>query len=223
MQQKVFISRNLASESIFLQQLQEAGFEVVGESLLEFCPVPFSSVPETNWIFFYSKQAIHFFFEGLRKIGLKPKAQIAVFGKGTAKALEAELYQADFVGTGKAEENAAYFSLLASGQRVLFPRAAHSLLTIQELLASKIEAIDLVVYDNQPRQNFELPECNWLVFTSPMNAAAYFSKYALKAGQQILAIGATTAQALQQLGILNVKVAEEPSEMALAQVVRAAK
>lgn len=220
MQQKVFISRELSAESTFTQQLQQAGFEVIGESLVAFQGVPFSYLPQTDWIFFYSKQAIHFFFEGLQKIGLKPNAKLAVFGKGTAKALEEAWYQADFVGTGKPPHTAAMFALLAKGQKVLFPRAANSLLTIQKLLSDQIEAVDLVVYDNYPRSDFELPVCDWLVFTSPLNAAAYVAKYVIKPGQRVAAIGATTAQALQHLGIFDIKIAEEPSEMAMAHLIR---
>lgn len=222
MQQKVFISRELSSESIFLEQLQMAGFEVIGRSLVAFQAVPFQEIPKTDWIFFYSKQSVHFFFEGLQQAGLKITAKLATLGEGTAKALQEQLYLADFVGTGNPPHTAAVFSLLAKGQRVLFPRAAQSLLSIQKLLEGKIEALDLIVYNNQPLTNFELPRCDWLVFTSPMNAAAYFAKYDLQQEQQILAIGPTTARFLKQLGIENVKTAEEPSELALVQVIRAA-
>ena len=222
MQQKVFISRELSTESIFLEQMQMIGFQVIGKSLVEFQAVPFQELPTTDWIFFYSKQSVHFFFEGLQQAGLKIAAKLATMGEGTAKALQEQLYVADFVGTGNPPHTAAAFSLLAKGQRVLFPQATQSLLSIQKLLEGKIDALDLIVYNNQPLTNFELPGCDWLVFTSPMNAAAYFAKYDLQPGQQILAIGATTARFLKQLGIEDVKTAEEPSELALAQIIRAA-
>lgn len=218
----VFISRELTADSEFSKQLQLAGFEVIGTSLIQFKAIPFSSLPQVDWVFFYSKNAVQFFFENLRNAKLKFQAKWAVFGKGTAKALENELQLADFIGSGDPQLNAGYFALAAKGQKVLFPRAAQSQLSIQKLLENKIEAIDLVVYENQPLTHFELPKCDWLVFTSPMNAEAYFSKYPVQEGQQILAIGKTTAAALQQLGIANVKTAEEPSELALAQAIRGA-
>ncbi|MFN7116204.1 MAG: uroporphyrinogen-III synthase [Saprospiraceae bacterium] len=215
----VFISRELAPESEFLQLVQAAGFEVVAKSLVTFRAVPFSTLPPVDWIFFYSKQAIQFFFEQVRQQNLTINAKLAVFGKGTAKALEQEMYQADFVGIGEPELNARHFALQAQGQSVLFPRAANSRLSIQQLLENKIEAFDLIVYENQPITNIDLPECEWLVFTSPLNAKAYFAQYTLQAMQRVLAIGKTTAQTLQQMGIANVTIAEEPSEMALAQVI----
>lgn len=220
---KVFISRDLKEDSVFLEHLQAAGFEVIGESLVIFKNIPFSTLPNCDWIFFYSKQAVYYFFENIRRANLNLEAKLAVFGKGTAKALEKELYRADFTGIGKPEETAAYFEMFAKGQKVLFPRALHSKKSVQQLLQNKIEAIDLVVYENVARTDFEIPECEWLVFTSPLNATAYFQKQELKNGQKIVAIGKTTAAALQQLHIHSVQVAEEPSELALAQVIRAAK
>jgi len=218
----VFISRELTAESAFLNVLQSAGFEVIGESLVEFQALPFSSLPASDWIFFYSKNAVKYFFEQVRKSGLKLHAKLAVFGKGTAQALENEMQVPDFVGIGSPEQNAQYFGAMAQGQKVLFPRAAHSQLSVQTFLKDKIEVIDLIVYDNQPRTDVNLLECEWLVFTSPLNAKAYFTKYSLKAGQKIVAIGKTTARTLQQMGIADVKIAEEPNELALAQVIRAA-
>lgn len=222
MKRSIFISRELTPDSDFIRYLQSIDFEIIGTSLVTFQAIPFWDLPETDWIFFYSKQAVKFFFENARQRNFKILAKLAVFGKGTARALEAEMYAADFVGIGTPEANAAYFVTLAKNQKVLFPRAANSLLSIQKLLENKIEMVDLIVYDNQPRTDFNLPTCDWLVFTSPLNAVAYFSKYDLQKGQQIIVIGNTTAAALQQLGISNVMIAEEPSEMALAQVIRQA-
>ncbi len=222
MKRSIFISRELVPDSDFIRQLQPIGFEIIGTSLVTFQAVPFLNVPETDWIFFYSKQAVKFFFENVRQNNFTINAKLAVFGKGTAKALEAEMYVADFVGIGTPEANATYFATLAKGQKVLFPRAANSRLSIQKLLANNIQAVDIVVYDNQPRTDIELPTCDWLVFTSPLNAVAYFSKYELQKGQEIIAIGKTTATTLQQLGVSNVMIAEEPSEMALAQTIRQA-
>lgn len=220
MQSRVFISRELTSESEFLQLMQLSGYEVIGESLIEFRGIPFSNLPEVDWVFFYSKTAVRFFFDNLRKANLKLNARLAAFGKGTATALQEKGYQADFIGIGDPEQNATYFEFLSKGQRVLFPRAAHSRLSIQKRLKDQIEIIDLILYENQPRTNLEIPVCDWLVFTSPMNVQAYIAKYEIKPDQQIVAIGKTTAAALQQMGMNNVTIAEEPSELALAQAIK---
>lgn len=213
---KVFISRKLDEESVFLQKLQSAGFEVAGESLIHFSSVPFSSVPKTDWIFFYSRKAVHFFFSHLRQANLACTAKIAALGDGTAQALRDWQIEAEFIGTGEPAGTAPAFLAVARKQRVLFPRAQHSRQSVQRALSGKIEAVDFIVYANVPRTDFALPHCDWLVFTSPLNVQAYAQKYAFGADQKILAIGNTTAQALRDIGANQVAVADEPSEAALA-------
>ncbi|MBK7871778.1 MAG: uroporphyrinogen-III synthase [Saprospiraceae bacterium] len=215
----IFISRILNYDSIFLQILQSKGYEVINISLIEFSFLPFYEIPSTDWIFFYSKTAAHFFFQHLQKSGLQTKAKLAALGPATASAIEKQGFHLDFTGTGEPQTTAQAFAKLAAGQRVLFPRAENSRQSIQQLLENQIIAIDLILYKNQMRTDFELPECQWLVFTSPLNAQAYFQKYPLKLEQKILAIGETTAQTLRQLGVSEILIAENPSEEALANAI----
>lgn len=212
---QVFISRNLTHESVFLQSLQQADFEVIGMSLIEFTPVFFTHLPESDWVFFYSKKAVHYFFTNLRQANRECTAKIAAIGPGTAEALEDWNVPANFIGTGAPENTAGKFLAVAAAQRVLFPRAAQSRQSIQQILQEKIVPLDLIVYQNTPRTDFELPICDWLVFTSPMNVQAYFRKYKIYPHQQILAIGDTTANALRALGIQQFTIAAHPSEEGL--------
>lgn len=215
----VFISRELTADSVFLQRLQSAGFEVISKSLVAFKVIRFLYLPQADWVFFYSKQAVHFFFENLQSLQLKWKGKIAAMGEGTAKAVVNKGYLVNFVGNGEPKATAALFLESAAKQKVLFPRASNSQQSIQKLVEDQLEVFDLIVYENQPRTDFELPDCDWLVFTSPMNAQAYFQKYSAKAGQKVLAIGTTTAEALKLLGVLDVIIAKEASELALAQAI----
>ena len=59
-----------------------------------------------------------------------------------------------------------------------------------------------------------------MVFTSPLNAKAYFSKYSLESFQKVIAIGQTTAEALKALGINDPVVSELPSEESLSELVK---
>lgn len=217
---KIFISREIKDDSVFRARLEAKGAEVLGQSLIGFTPAPFGAVPACDWIFFYSKKAVRFFFDGL---GGAAPAQMrwAALGRGTAAALSARGITPDFIGTGEPEGVALAFAAEASGQRVLFPQARQSRQSIQHLLEGKIQAVSLVVYDNQPRQSFDIPFCRVLVFTSPLNVEAFFGKYALKEGQAVVAIGSTTAAALRHMGVKEVHVAEEPSEAGLAATVSA--
>ena len=218
----VFISRHLGRSSIFRQELEAAGWQVQGKSLITFRAVPFQRIPRAQWIFFYSKNAVKFFFKGLKTLGRKPpKVRWATIGKSTAKALQRQGIEADFVGQGNAMETAWSFLLKARQQVVLFPRAQSSRQSIQELLGDKIIDKNLIVYRNQPKRRFSISDCDFLVFTSPMNAETYFASRELHQGQCVIAIGRTTAKTLTGLGIDEIQTAEEPSEEALAKVVLA--
>lgn len=214
---KVFISRDLNENSIFLKELNASNFEVHGESLLSFTPIPFKHSPASDWLFFYSQRGVQFFFDQYEKIKTSHSFQYkcAAIGPVTAKALKYYLDEdPQFVGTGYPKKTAELFYEIAAGDHVCFVRAEKSMNSVQNLLLGHLQDIDLVVYDNKFRTDFELPHFDILVFTSPMNAQAYFSKYQLKKDQQVVAIGPTTNAALMDLGVACI-VSEYPSEAGL--------
>lgn len=214
---KVFITRPAPPESVIRQRLEPKGFEVTGQSLVEFTAVPFVLPPAFDWVFFYSGQGVRFFFEGLAKSGtvLPETVRFAAMGPGTARLLE----KTDFAGDGVPETTAAAFAEIAAGQRVVFPHATNSRQSVQHILKNVVKLLDLVVYQNTPLAEIPVSDAEALVFTSPLNTQAYFSKHALRAGQKVLAIGATTARALLELNIEPHAVAQQPSEEALAQLI----
>lgn len=216
----IFISRELNADSPFYSILPSEGVKVIGASLVAFEAVPFSTLPEVDWYFFSSRNAVKFFFEGLKTAGLSfPKGiKWGVLGEGTAKALKEQGYVADFAGNGEPQRVGEAFAVVAAGQGVLFPRAAQSRESIQKILAGTVTIHDLVVYTNTPRTDFELPCADILVFTSPLNAQAYFARYAYQNTQKVLAIGQSTEQALRKLGISEILLAPTPTEEVLAEI-----
>lgn len=214
----VFISRNLTAKSPFLQQLSAAGWQVNGESFIIFTPIPFNvPPPSVEWIFFYSKNGIKYFFEQI-----EPDEQMyyATMGQPSSDFLLSEYgIKANFVGRGEPSSIAADFVHKAKHKRVLFPCAKNSRHTIQRLLDGQIKATNLTVYDNRKKTNIPAREESVLVFTSPLNAEAYFEQHVLKKHQSLIAIGHTTGRALEQLGYHKYNIAREPSEVALAEAV----
>jgi uroporphyrinogen-III synthase len=217
----IFITRDLSPTSAFRTQLEAAGFAVYGKSLLHFSVVPFDSIPESDWLFFYSKNGVKYFFERLKilNIPIPKNVHWAAIGKGTADLLESITQQVDFVGTGDILQIATAFLNLAKNQSVLFVQATDSRQSIQSLLKNNIIAKSLIVYKNEPKEQINIPHCGTLVFTSPMNVKAYFKNRILLNHQKIFAIGRTTAKTLDSLGFEDYHVAEEPSEEALVKVI----
>lgn len=217
----VFITRRLSEKSIFKQHLESAGMKIFGESLIQFSAVPFDELPEGEWIFFFSKNGVKFFFQGVEQSDLEIPENIkwAAIGPETAAALSFELKTPDFIGNGNAEETADSFLKMAKGQTVIFPQAEASLRTIQQNLGKAITAVDLVVYKNTPKKLVDIPACDYVALTSPLNARVYLDKVPLKANQKLFAIGQTTANLLIESGIDKFEIAAIPSEEGLAKVI----
>jgi len=68
--------------------LSPAGFEVIGHSLIEFKAIPFDLPSSFDWIFFYSKNAVRYFFEQIPPENIH--SSIAAFGPGTAHFLKSK-------------------------------------------------------------------------------------------------------------------------------------
>lgn len=219
MAKTVFISRDPDEDSVFANQLRAAGWQVHGFSLVTLTPLPIGDIPETDWIFFASKNAVKFFFEG--GVSREDEVSWAALGPATARALLRYTHRVDFTGTGDPATTAAAFKPLAQGKKVLFPAARQSQRSVPDLLGDAISALYLPVYDNVPVSDPPLLEDNVLVFTSPMNARAYFGRHRLSVRQRVVAIGQTTAAELAVLGISGVLISEEPTESALAATVLA--
>lgn len=217
----IFISRLLKPESDFRASLQGYGLQITARSLLQFEGIDFEKIPDADWIFFYSQKAVTYFCGRVKKnrIDLKAEIKWGAIGPATAKALMEWRGKVHFTGDGDPKNTGKKFGAIARGQRVLFPRAAHSRRSLQKQLAGQIDALDLVVYKNTINPKAERPEADILVFTSPLNAEAYFLGRKISPNQQVVAIGQTTAGALRKLGVRRAIVAAEPSEKGLAKAV----
>lgn len=219
----VFITRAQTPDSEFSRLLREQGWQVSGQSLVTLEALPFDAVPDCEWIFFASKNAIHFFFEQVSKQDIPlPAVQWAALGDATAEALGKYVETIHFKGNGEPEHSAMAFQAItftAPLVRVLFPAARHSMRSIASYLDNRFQAIHLEVYDNHPIACPPQRSDEVLVFTSPMNAQTYFSHHLLLPYQKVVAIGPTTAEALRRLGVVDVRTAAAPSERSMAKKV----
>lgn len=211
----IFISRLLAPESILLHQ---PNWQVQHQSLLQLKPLKFGLPLEMNWIFFSSQNGVRFFFEGLDQ-GLAPEAQWACMGPSTAVALQQSGFSPDFIGTGEPFSTAAAFQAFAQGQLVLFVGALRAQENLRGEVGRYAQVSTLAVYDNQPIANIPCSNAELLIFTSPMNARAYFAQNTLGKGQKLIAIGPSTSNTLKQLGFTEIWTPETPDEKAIAQLI----
>lgn len=215
---KIFITRKLPQNSILVTHLRDADVKIWGCSLIELSSIHFNDFPKSDWIFFYSKNGVRYFFEQLSasQRGQVMNAKIAAMGNGTATSLRSFNQTVDFVGNGSPSTIAEQFlEKLFAHNKVLFVRAKHSVKSIQSLLDGKVQVMDLVVYNNEPKTQLDIGQADVLFFTSPLNVKAYYTNYPVDQKQIVMAIGATTANALYEMGVSQVTVADQPSEMGI--------
>ena len=217
----VFISRDLSEDSPLTSILKTAGLKVSGQSLIQFSLLAFESLPDCDWIFFYSSNGVRYFFQGLEELQchLPEQIQLAAMGKGTGRALKSLGYSPDFIGDGKPDATARFFLQAAESQRVLFARAFNSAKSVQNLLAPYINIIDLPVYKNEIKKDLHLPEMDYVILTSSMNVDAYFQQKTSGDNKTYIAIGKPTALRYARWIEQEVYIPDAPSEKALARLV----
>ncbi|MEM7574978.1 MAG: uroporphyrinogen-III synthase [Bacteroidota bacterium] len=215
----LFISRSLAVDSPLRAWCSQQGIKLVDQSLLRFQAVAFGPLPAAiDWVFFYSPRAVEFFWAAQPK--LPDDIRFATLGPGTAERLSDYTAEVDFVGSGDPNQTAADFGQLAASQRVLFPRAVRSRRSIERYLGDTIEALDLVVYQNEPQPTAFAENFDWLVFTSPLNFEAFLAANKIDEDDRLVAIGPATAAAISGQGYA-VEQAEAPTEAALVKLLSA--
>ena len=216
---KVFISRNLKENSFFLRSMRELGHDLFHQSLLKISGISFNEVPEADWVFFSSQNGVRYFKEGCPL--LPENVKTAVIGAGTQEAFR-KYYGIlpDFTGEGgnMTAIGEVFLKTVKRNESVLFAGASNSLRSVQKVLEGHRETIELPVYVNKPDTDFELPECDILVFTSPMNAKAYLNKYAINKNQKLVAIGNSTGSALSAAGFPDFATPYSPDEVNLVDV-----
>ncbi len=217
MDKSVFISRNLRDDSP-MQKLQEHGYQIHGESLIEISPVSFDLRHGGKWIFFYSQHGVEAY---LKTADIEPKNAhlVAAFGPKTALGLQKRNIPVAFIGNGHAAPTARAFSKLAAGEAVVFARAKQSMRSVQKALGDVIEAIDLVVYNNVGKTEPKIPAARVLVFTSPLNVRTYLDHHNISTSQLVIAIGPSTARTLHERGHREVIIPDRPAEEEIVKLI----
>ncbi len=135
-------------------------------------------------------------------------------GPGTARTLEQLGGRPDYIGNGAPEDVARALIKKYESKSILFPRAKESRKSVQTLIAQHLTVRDLVVYESIRKNDFEHPNADILIFTSPKNAEAYYDKYTDN-GEIVMAIGPTTQQQLLELGLDEIRIPDAANMNAL--------
>lgn len=198
----VFITKNFRAHDFLPTALNRLNYICEGKSLIEFKSISFETLPKCDWIFFSSKHAVKYFFQHSPK--LPEGIRFGCISKATAIELRQFGYRSDFIGQSTDTKLIGkQFSSVSGNSKVLFPVAQESLQSIQKQMVKKENAINLPVYKTIQNQVYINPSVNIVVFTSPSNVDAFFSKNKWVAGMKAVAMGDATAKALERKGVRN--------------------
>lgn len=213
----VYISRNPDEASLFIQMVESAGFNVEAINPVRYQTVEIPVIPYADWFFFTSIRTVDHYFD--QDLQLPANIRVAAMGSGTANALKRHGIQPDFIGgDGNTRDTAIEFAQLAKGKEVLFPIAAESLRSIQNQIATEAQVKEVVVYESQPAEFPRQINADIYVFTSPSCVNAFIDAQGLPKGK-IIAIGRTTAEALQNRGVAYPILPPYTTEESLADTV----
>ncbi len=213
----VFISRDLSETDFIYRALSAHQFSVSAKSLIQISKVRFSSVPQTDWIFFSSRNSVRFFFE--QEPIIQPNTKFAVIGKGTESVLREFGKIPHFVGHHvDTLQTAKEFRTILGDESVLFPGAKDSLRSIQKELAFTNHIHEVSVYrtDFNPSQ---VAAADIYIFTSPSNVESFFTENTLAPDAKVLGMGLSTSRALESHGVKNCIIPVSPDEVGLTEAV----
>ena len=206
----IFISRSLKPTSPI--RIAADKHQITAQSLIEFSALEFEE-PKADWIFFYSRNGVKFFFKN-GNYELYPYLW-ACMSKGTADELSHYVTDISFVGDGNPEEVAHSFKASVENSHVTcFVRAENSIDSVHKIL-NKPKDFSIPVYRNIPNNNVPDEDYDILIFTSPMNVDVWFQSRNYNQ-EKVISIGQTTANQLKMYDIEDVIIAESPSEESIA-------
>lgn len=202
---------------MFKSGLLPKAYKIKGYSLIEFKTVPVTKLPLSDWIFFTSKNSVRYFFK--LNFDLK-NTKVACVGKGTYKELMKYVEKVSFIGDAvDIVEVGKLFSEVVGNETCVFPVSNISKRTVQKQFLNQTNIYDLVVYSTEEKFNFEDPNADVLIFTSPSNVRAYFNKVAFKPKQKIIAMGPATGEQLLEIGITDFLIPELTGELGLIDLI----
>ncbi len=217
MSHTVFISRNEEDCEELSKALSAEGIALIAVSMIKTEPVKFEqSIPQTDWIFFSSKNGVRTFFSQNPEIGSQ---RFAAVGQGTADVLN-EFAKVDFIGKHiDTRITAQEFKEHIENATVLFPQSSISRKTIVSAF-DNTQAVEIVCYKTQ-EESKEVGAADVFIFTSPSNVDSFFKKNKVFHYQKMISFGFPTEETLKKHGVENIVIPESLDTETLIRTIKA--
>lgn len=215
----VFITKNSNELPLLTRLLAANGVHAHYQSLIQTRALTVNNWPETEWVFFGSRNAVKYALQNKPEL-LKGK-KIGAVGPGTAKALESQGHRPDYIGQeteiSKVAEN--FVALVDENTRVLLPLGEQSVRTLVKHWENKLQLETVIVYSTHAFKAPSLPVTNLILFTSPSNVESWVNQGGAIDGVTALAMGKTTYHQLEQRNFKSIVLCHGYTEIALASTI----
>lgn len=219
---KILVTREKKQAKFFSELIKEKGGIPVEVPLLKISVVDqaenlklLQNWVDYKWIFFTSANGVHYYFQLLKKYGIKTesfeKKNIAAVGHKTENALKEYGYAADFIPTIYDAETMAteFFKIEKEKGPILIIRGTRSRDVLPTFFSEHDIPFDMVtvyqtVYNEeaQKRLNDVLQQdaIDYITFTSPSTVEAFVKMADQKPDKLCVCIGTTTERRAKELG-----------------------
>ena len=199
----IFVSRHLEASSSIKKIGKKYNLHLSDRSLLRFSSVDFE-VPDTKWLFFYSKTGVKYFSNYCSLAHYK----IGCYGPATASycmTYAPVTFQCD----ADTQKGIQQIERCINNEDLTFVVGRQSLRSLQKALPSTSAHKEVIVYDQSKAVGIDLIRYDIAILTSPMNVESFFQNEG--AATKYIAIGQTTGAALKKRKIDPI-IANSPSE-----------
>lgn len=177
-----------------------------------------NELPEFDWVFFPSREAVRYFFQ-LYPRQLK-NSQIAALGEGTANSLRELGVQVSYVGeSNNLKEVANLFELhLEKNAKILYPHSRESKNTLQNawIASDKVELLPIELYLTNINSGISVPETDIVFFTSPSNVTGWINNGGNPNQVIAIAMGNTTFIELQRHPFKRIEISSGFDQIAIS-------
>ncbi len=212
----ILITKNAVELTALARLLAAHGMDARFQSLIQTKAVPVTHWPSCDWVFFGSRNAVRHALQ-LHPPLLEHK-KIGAVGPGTAKELQKLGFQPHFIGDVADVEQVAvtFMRAIQAGENVLLPLGEQSEKTLVRSWENKLALETVVVYTTSQHIVDQLPQTDYVLFTSPSNAKSWVAQGGKIDHTIAIAMGKTTADQLEQLGFRSPILSHGYNELALA-------
>lgn len=212
----IYITKSVEELPVLGRLLAANGIQAHFQPLIQTEAVAVGQWTKTDWVFFGSRNAVRYALQANPQ--LLEQKKIGVVGPGTAKEIRKMGYLPHFTGEQADVElvAGAFLSIIQPGENVLLPLGEQSERTLVKSWENKLPLETVVVYRTKPLAVSNLPQTDYVLFTSPSNARSWVNQGGHLSGIKALAMGKTTASTLEQLGFSSPIICHGYSELALA-------